>query len=508
MAVATGPCPNCGSSIEFRAGSSLSLVCKYCKHVVVRTDRDMKNLGRVADVAFSDAALAPGDRGTFRGRSFSIEGRLVLQHPAGGTWEEYYAVFDGRNNAWISEAQGFWQVVTAANIPAPPLQSLQPQMQVPLGQHGIFVVGERNEGTFLSGEGELPFAAAPGTKRLFVDLSAAGGGWASIDYGDGTAAPQVYVGVQTSFAEFQVQQRGGDRPVAKIATQAIKCGNCGAPLPVLSPGAERAACVHCNAISDVKLQQVVARQGQAREKPSIELGRKGVLPVADARGVINAEWTVLGYVERSTGAAGADRSDEWFGWQEYLLYNVQHGYRWLVFDEGNFYFITPLAAGDIDASRAPTFVRRNNIHYRQRNAQQARVDFVLGEFYWKVEVGEIVWAEDYEHGRELISSEKNANEISWSHGVMVPVQVIVQAFGYQPKVSSYGEAPPAFSGFGGGRSASPGLVIAIVVIVILVFGMAACGACFDGGGSGSGSSSSSGGVRGVGGSSSGGFGGK
>ncbi|MDB5212074.1 MAG: hypothetical protein JWO86_1, partial [Myxococcaceae bacterium] len=269
----------------------------------------MKNLGRVADVTFSDAALSPGDRGTFRGRSFSIEGRLVLQHPAGGTWEEYYAVFDGRHNAWISEAQGFWQVVTAEPIAAPPLQSLAPQMQVPLGNHGIFVVGERNEGTFLSAEGELPFAAAPGTTRYFVDLSAAGGGWASIDYGDGNAAPQVYVGVQTTFAEFQVQERGGDRPAVRVATQSIKCGSCGAPLPVLSPGTERAACVHCNAISDVKLQQVVAQQAASRDRPSIELGRTGVMPIADARGVTNAEWTVLAYVQRSTGTP---YSDEFF----------------------------------------------------------------------------------------------------------------------------------------------------------------------------------------------------
>jgi hypothetical protein len=502
MAVATGPCPNCGSPIEFRAGSSLSLVCKYCKHVVVRTDRDMRNMGRVADVAFSDAALSPGDRGTFRGRSFSIEGRLVLQHPQGGTWEEYYAVFDGRNNAWISEAQGFWQVLTAAPVPAPARESLQPQMQVRLGQHGIFVVGERNEGTFLSGEGELPFAASPGTKRFFVDLSAAGGGWASIDYGDGTTPPQVYVGVQTSFAEFQVQERGGDRPAAKIATKAITCGGCGAPLPVLSPGTERAACVHCGSISDVKLQQVVARQGQARQQPSIELGRKGILPVPDARGIANAEWTVLGYVERSAGSPGGD---EWFGWQEYLLYNAQHGYRWLVFDEGNFYLITPLAAGDIDVSRAPLFVRMNNIHFRKRNQQQARVDFVLGEFYWKVEVGETVWAEDFEHGREIISCEKTQTEISWSHGIIVPVQVITDAFGYVPKATAYGV--PAPSTFGAPISGvSSGLVIVIVIIVLLVFGMAACGACVGGGSTSS--SSSTGGLRGIGGSSSGGFGGK
>lgn len=503
MAVSTGPCPNCGSTIEFRAGTSASLVCKYCKHVVVRTDRDMRNLGKVADVTFGDAGLAPGDRGTFRGRSFSVEGRLVLQHPQGGTWEEYYVVFDGRNPAWVSEAQGFWQVVNAVQVQAPPIQGLAPQARVPLGQHGLFVVGEKNEGTFLSAEGELPFAAAPGTKRLFVDLSTGGGGWASIDYGDGTQAPQVYVGVQTSFAEFQITERGGDRPAAKVKTEAIKCPGCGAPLPVLAAGTERAACRHCNALSDVKLQQVVARQGAAREQPSIELGRKGIIPVADARGIHGAEWTVLGYVERSTGAPF---SDDWFGWQEYLLYNVQHGYRWLVFDEGNFYLITPLAAGDVDASRAPVFVQMRNLHFKKRNQQQAKVDYVLGEFYWKVEIGETVWAEDYEHGREIISCERSQTEASWSHGVIIPMAVVQQAFGYQPKYSAYGAAAPNAYVPNPGGGASSGLVIAIIIIVVLVFGMAACGACFgEGGGSGS---STSGGVRGVGGSSSGGFGGK
>ena len=148
-------------------------------------------------------------------------------------------------------------------------------------------------------------------------------------------------------------------------------------------------------------------------------------------------------------------------------------------------------------------MRRNNIHYRQRNAQTARVDFVLGELYWKVEVGETVWAEDYENGREIISSEKNENEISWSHGVVVNTQVIAQAFGYQPKASAYGAA--SSEGFGGGKKASPALIVVVILVVLLVFAMTECGSCLEGGG---GTTSTSGGVRGVGGSSSGGFGGK
>ncbi len=516
MAVTSGSCPNCGGQIEFRAGSSISLVCKYCKHVVVRTDRDFQNLGKIADVVFGDTALAPGDRGTFKGRSFSVEGRLVLQHPAGGQWEEYYVVFAGQP-AWVSEAQGFWQVVWAAQAPAPPPHHLQPGMQVQLGTHGTFVVAEKNDATFLAGEGELPFAAKPGTKRLFVDLSGPGGGFATIDYGDGTGAPQIYVGSQTSFAEFQITERGGDRPAAAVKTDAIKCPSCGAPLPVLSAGTERAACRHCNAISDVKLQQVVARQAQARQVPGIELGRKGVMPLADGRGIYNQEWTVLGYVERSTGAQG---TDDWFGWQEYLLYNPQHGYRWLVYDEGQFYYITPLGAGDVDASRAPVFVVFRNLHFRRRNAQQCRVDYVLGEFYWKVQNGETVQMEDYEHGREIVSVERTASEVNWSHGVIVPVPVIVQAFGFQVKTSPYGAPPPAAFNAGYTPPASSGggsgvIIALVIVLVVFVLMIAACGACSSGSrrssgysSSGYSSSSSSGGVRGVGGSSSGGFGGK
>lgn len=486
MAVASGPCPNCGSTIEFRAGASASLVCRYCKHVVVRTDRDFRNLGRVADVVFSDTGLAPGDRGTFRGRSFSVEGRLVLAHPQGGQWEEYYVLFDGREPAWISEAQGFWHVVAAVRAPAPPPHTVRPQMPVQIGPT-TFVVQEQNDGTFLSAEGELPFAAMPGTTRRFVDLSAPGGAWATIDYNDGRAPAQVFVGVKTTFAELVVQQRGGERPAHAVQTATIRCPSCGAPLPVLMPGTERATCRHCRALSDVKLQQLVAHQNRAREEPGIALGRRGVLPVVDALGVANAEWTVLGYVERSSGRPG---TDDWFGWQEYLLYNPQHGYRWLVYDEGRFNLITPLSAGDVDATQAPRLVRFRDRPFRLRNQNEARVDYVLGEFYWKIAIGERVFAQDYEQGIELVSCERSSTEVNWSHGVFIPPAIVTNAFGWVRKVSVYGA--------GDGTTVAQARLLFVLGSVFLILFLMALDGC------GSGSSTGSGGIR----FGSGGFGGK
>ena len=49
--------------MTFGVGASVSQVCKYCRHAVVRTDRDLKNMGRVADLALVPSLVAVGDTG-------------------------------------------------------------------------------------------------------------------------------------------------------------------------------------------------------------------------------------------------------------------------------------------------------------------------------------------------------------------------------------------------------------------------------------------------------------
>src|ERR1700722_3071339 len=229
MAISAGVCPGCGAPIEFKAGTSASVVCAHCKHVVMRTDRELVNLGKVADVVFNDTALAHNDHGVFQKRSFIVEGRIVMQHPQGGTWEEYYALFDGRYAGWIEEAMGVWYVMQQVVTPAPPIEQCEPGAPVTLGPYGSFVVGERSEGTFLAAEGELPFAVAPGAVRRFVDLPAGDGARAGIHYGDGDTPPEVFVGVETNFASLGVYHRSGERAAHDVRMQEILCPNCGAP---------------------------------------------------------------------------------------------------------------------------------------------------------------------------------------------------------------------------------------------------------------------------------------
>ncbi len=102
MAVAQGSCPSCGASIEFGVGSSIAKVCEYCRATVVRSDRGLENLGKVADIANTPSLIAVGDQGTLSGRPFEVLGRVQLDHGK-GPWDEYYVAFDyGQAWGWLA----------------------------------------------------------------------------------------------------------------------------------------------------------------------------------------------------------------------------------------------------------------------------------------------------------------------------------------------------------------------------------------------------------------------
>jgi hypothetical protein len=472
MAISAGVCPGCGAPIEFKAGASISVICEHCKHVVLRTDRELVNLGRVADVVFNDTALAHHDHGVFQKRSFIVEGRVVMQHPQGGTWEEYYALFDGRYPGWIEEAMGVWYVMQQVAAAAPPIESLQPGESVTLGVYGAFVVGERSEGSFLSGEGELPFGIAPGTVRRFVDLSAADGARASIHYGDGSNAAEVFVGVETNFASLGVYKRSGERAAHDIKTQEINCPSCGAPYPPrASNEAERMACVYCNALSDLATHRVIDQQAAERAKPVIPLGSKGPFE--------GSEWIVIGFVVRRTFVEGEE-----FRWEEFLLYNESNGYRWLIADEGVWRLGAPVNAGDIDTSKFPGKVSYKGRTYELRNQGSAEVVYVLGEFYWRVEIGEKVLSHDFEGGTFVLSREASDTEINWTLAKAMDVSSLAAAFGLDSEaltgalpVSGEGLSviPMDYGAEKSTRGTSLGFVAAcIFLVVVCLFGLGHC----------------------------------
>ena len=492
MAVAQGTCPSCGAPIEFGVGSSIAKVCEYCKATVVRTDRGLQDLGRVAAIANTPSLIAVGDEGTLSGRPFQVLGRVQLDHGK-GPWDEYYVAFDyGQAWGWLAYAQGRWHVTSQTpGLPAPPYAALQLEVDIPLGQ-STYRVAEIKSGTIVSAEGELPAPFRPGTIRYYADLYGLNNAFATLDYGDNaTGGYEVFTGWMFAEPQMQITQLGA-RSVQKVRSEMIKCPSCGGDVPKLSGDrAQRVGCPYCGAVSDIGTQKIVAQQEAAMKLPDIPIGSRGAFD--------GIEYICIAYLRRSTHFDGSR-----YTWEEYLIWAPEVGYRWLVKDpETGWSWVTEANPAEVDLRGLPDQIAWGGRGYTIRNRSDARVDYVLGEVYWQVQVGETSYVTDFVNGRDVMSREEGHGEVHYSYSAPVQWSLLAAAFGLPL------DGPGASFTVAGGLGAAAGLagdssfssfdsddddaglgsnIVTIIVILVVLFvcTTGACGACFgDGGGGGS-----------------------
>src|SRR5689334_2640395 len=250
MAVAGGFCPGCGAPIEFSVGSSIAKVCEFCHSTVYRSDRGLEDIGKVAAIANTPSLVSVGDEGTLGGQPFRVAGRVQLDHGA-GPWDEYYVAFAGGASwAWLAYAEGVWYATSlvADPVPVPAFEALHVETDLSLGRAGVFRVAEVKSAHVVSAEGELPARLPPGFPRSYADLAGADRAFATLDYGDRSRPPEIFVGRRFDEQELHVTVRGPGS-VARVALASIRCPNCGGDLPKLSgERAERVGCRYCGAV--------------------------------------------------------------------------------------------------------------------------------------------------------------------------------------------------------------------------------------------------------------------
>jgi hypothetical protein len=422
--------------------------------------------------------LQVGVEGTWHQEPFVVEGRLQMDRAGapGAPWQEILISFpQSGTHTWVAYAQGRWYGTTEQPLPpagVPLVDQLGPGSHVDLGPHGAWVVSEVGQRRVVSGQGGLPSVPAPGVITRYADISAAGGKFGTIDYGDGTAPPELYLGQQFDPAIMRLADgQPIDQPEAQA--QALECPNCGGNLPLLSQQSERVICQYCGTASDISHGALAALGPAPRPpiQPYIPIGAQGHL-----RG--NAV-TCCGFVIRSCVVEG-----ERYPWREYLLFAGERvGYQWLIEEDGAWQHVTPLEAGEIMDSGHSVMLGGN--HYRPKQPVIATVDYVIGEFYWKVEIGERVEATEFLGPGGKVSREKTATEVNYSFATMLPPGELAAAFGIAPPAG----AVVAAGGGGEGSGCSNILVTIIVIVVLCAFiGLAGVGACGGGGGSVGGSS--------------------
>ena len=472
------PCPSCASPVTFKFAGARSVVCEFCNAVVARTDRGYEMQGRMAALLELPSNIDHGSEGDWGGQRFECTGRIQLDRvgQASAPWQEFMLWFPHSDQTtWVAKAQGKWYATSEVHQP-PPLpayQSLRPGGQVNLGQYGTFVVAEVSQRKVVAGSGSLPNVPKPGVVTTYADISGQGGQFGTIDYGDGSEPAVLYMGKQFDPAEISLDSGFPiDQPQAETAS--CECPSCGANLPIQSQQTERVVCQYCGTASDLNQGNLSALGPSPKPPiaPYIPIGAKG-----NFRG---ADYVLVGFMIRSCFVEGVQ-----YSWREYLLFGGESvGYRWLMEEDGKWSFVESLEAGEVmDSGNSASF---RGAMYSFKQQVQANVDYVIGEFYWKVEIGESVEATEFQGPGGKVSRERSPREVVYTFVSNVNPSELA-AFGVAP--------PPApFGGFGGGGGGSFGgggnnfitedgelgplgmVVLAVVLICIcLILSMGDCG---------------------------------
>jgi hypothetical protein len=250
------------------------------------------------------------------------------------------------------------------------------------------------------------------------------------------------------------------------STRGFNCGNCGAAVELRALQHTRAvACTSCGAILDPRDPNVHILQTAAlknRLTPTIPLGRRGTWG--------GHPYEVVGFQRRSVG--DDDGAGTSYGWNEYVLFNPYQGFRYLSEYEGHWNDIRtirdlPAVSGNGKSMRC----RYHGTTYRHFQRATAKTDFVLGEFPWRVRVGDTVNVSDYVAPPQMVSAESTDDATTWSLGLYTEAAAIWRAFSLEgaPRYPSgvFANQPSPHSGQTG-RSLTTFVVLALLLLALLV----------------------------------------
>jgi hypothetical protein len=196
-------CPSCGAPVTFRWSSAVQTVCPFCHSILVRTDVNLQNVGKVADLPPDPSPIQLLTSGTYNNKKFDVIGRIIYEYEQGG-WNEWHIVFSDGTSGWLSDAQLQYAVsFLAPGIPVPD------EKQVYRGQRFRFnnidfEVATMTIADYKGVEGELPFPFYGKSSMLFADLRSRTDDFATLDFSD-NAAPLLFLGKSVPYEALHLQ---------------------------------------------------------------------------------------------------------------------------------------------------------------------------------------------------------------------------------------------------------------------------------------------------------------
>jgi hypothetical protein len=213
-----------------------------------------------------------------------------------------------------------------------------------------------------------------------------------------------------------------------LGARNVDCPSCGASIEVKLASTQSVACHQCKAVIDLSggvgadlAHYRQANSGHDGAEPELPLGATALLTLDTPQPL---PWTVVGFVERCDIVESDE--DETTYWREYLVFNRESGFAFIIDAEDGWSWVRPLTgAPQVRGQQA----QWQGTGYQHRYTYGARTTWVQGEFYWRVRREERAAVSDYHAGRKRLSREATDNEVTWSAGETIDAAVLAKAFG-------------------------------------------------------------------------------
>ncbi len=205
-----------------------------------------------------------------------------------------------------------------------------------------------------------------------------------------------------------------------VQAKSISCPNCGGPVQLRGfAHTLSVVCPQCLTVLDAstpEVQILQTFQSKLRVNPTIPLGSRG--KIADT------QYEVIGFQVRQVSSDGDS-----YSWNEYLLFNPYKGFRYLTEYNGHWNFVhVESAVPEQSRSAGKLAMRLGGKTYLSFDSMDATTAYVLGEFPWRVQVGETVACQDFVAPPSMLSSEATGGEITWSRAEYMTGSQVWQTF--------------------------------------------------------------------------------
>ncbi len=251
---------------------------------------------------------------------------------------------------------------------------------------------------------------------------------------------------------------------------AINCTSCGATLDVLGGHRVKSlTCGYCGSVMDRHAGFQTLQQ--YRDHPDRPITPLSIGMQATLKGV---PFTIIGLIEYVSHQSGEGWAES-YRWVSFQLYSPTHGYCWLTYNKGHYFFSyrTRELPDPVTPERLWPKVQmvvndRTFLMYERYNAEIA---YVEGELTWIAKIGDKVRVVEAIDPPGMFSYEQTDTELEYSIGNYMEAGEVHEAFGL--------DAPPAPDGvhpaqpFDGGRFlpalAKVGPIFAGIALLGLIF---------------------------------------